>query len=611
MIQNSELILIDTRLFLEDPDIVARIRRRNGMPFLATDATGHALSPATACAESLRLLNPLAQRTFQRMSSLPGGASLQPNDHLRRVDFQGGALFLLGRESLEGNERLLALAQDYGLLLLSRDAALTGRAEANGVQAVLWSGPLPNTVPTTPTPSVPSVSTPPTSVIAPTPFLAPTAPSVVQPFATPKTPRAFADFPLPVRHLPESGQRVHTPEGKHFILGELISAGGEGKIFATPNPQEVCKIYYRERLTDWRRRKLELMLSRPIKRAGLSWPLSLVLNNAGEFVGYLMPRASGRTVQASMFVKPLLEKNFPHWQRKDLVNLCSAFIEQVAFLHSLNILIGDINPLNLLINGNSQELWLVDTDSFQIEDFPCPVGTVNFTPPELQGTNYRDYLRSKDHELFAVATMLFMFLHPGKPPYSQQGGGSPADNIRAMDFPYMFARDAQRFSGQKAPQGPWQRIWSNLPWPIREAFHNTFRLNQRTTLEEWRKLLRRYQYSLDRGLTHNALFPASFRLRDPAETTCADCGVRYMESRQLLRRFQRMGRIGRCPTCAHKAMLQNMADQSQQTHQDVGKNLPLLRKTSTTPSNSTLSSSAVSPSSGGNGAPVRGLIGFF
>ena len=103
--------------------------------------------------------------------------------------------------------------------------------------------------------------------------------------------------------------------------------------------------------------------------------------------------------------------------------------------------------MNLLVTEDSTNIWMVDTDSFQIENFPCPVGTVNFTAPEIQGRKYPEFLRSKEHELFAVATMLFMLLHPGKPPYSQQGGGSPSDNIKAMDFPYRFRKDDDEYGG--------------------------------------------------------------------------------------------------------------------------------------------------------------------
>ena len=151
-----------------------------------------------------------------------------------------------------------------------------------------------------------------------------------------------------------------------------------------------------------------------------------------------------------------------------------------------------------------------DTDSFQIENFPCPVGTVNFTPTEIQGKNYADFLRTVDQELFAVATMLFMILFPGKPPYSQQGGGSPAENIKSKNFPYRYfkeyGKENPEVSGKTAPQGTWQFIWANLPNAIREAFFNTFRDDKRTGVDEWTSLLVNYRNRLERGSLPNELF---------------------------------------------------------------------------------------------------------
>jgi DNA-binding helix-hairpin-helix protein with protein kinase domain len=97
-----------------------------------------------------------------------------------------------------------------------------------------------------------------------------------------------------------------------------------------------------------------------------------VTNEAGEFVGYLMPRAGGTTMQKAMFVEPVLEKKFPNWQRWDLVNVAGTFIDHISYLHSLNIIVGDINPLNLLVTEDSTQLWIVDTDTFRSK-FPCPV----------------------------------------------------------------------------------------------------------------------------------------------------------------------------------------------------------------------------------------------
>lgn len=40
------------------------------------------------------------------------------------------------------------------------------------------------------------------------------------------------------------------------------------------------------------------------------------------------------------------------------------------------------------ILDSSREVYFVDTDSYQIEDFPCPVGIINYTAPEIQGKHF-------------------------------------------------------------------------------------------------------------------------------------------------------------------------------------------------------------------------------
>jgi serine/threonine protein kinase len=361
--------------------------------------------------------------------------------------------------------------------------------------------------------------------------------------------------------------------GHEFRLGALVRAGGEGSIYETQLAGQVCKIYHRNRLTHLKKRKIEMMVSRRIERAGICWPTEIVTDETGEFVGYLMPRAAGTTIQKAMFVKPVLEKTFPHWQRRDLVNVARTFIDHIRYLHSLNIVVGDINPQNLLVTENSIELWMVDTDSFQIEHFPCPVGTINFTPPEIQGRSYSEFLRTTDHELFAVATMVFMILLPGKPPYSQQGGGTPADNIKSKNFPYPFTREAEKGVRQAAPtrppQGPWQFIWGNLPYKLREAFSSTFRDGKRTTVEEWTTLLRDYRNDLDRKFHSNELFPLQFKIRDPVEVICAECSRSFTESQQFVARLQAEGKTVWCPKCRNEIRTRRLAAQSRRATQEM------------------------------------------
>jgi len=551
-----EKILIDTRVLLDDPDVIARVRRRNGMAFLSAAVLDElALMKQGEAAINKNagvIFRALSAARSTRLQLLPGGEALRGGDTLTQLEFRGDPVFLLARQNSRAAPALIELARDYGIILLTRDRDLKARAASLGVKVAIWTGPQ-----RAPEGRHGGLRGSGSLAAADEP-----ASHNIPPFALSSAPIAEPDGPVVVHRLPSSGETVRTPAGRRILLGARVNAGGEGVIFETPAPAEVCKIYHRDKLTRHRRRKIELMVSRKIERPGLCWPTEIVLNDAGEFVGYVMPRASGRTVQSSMFVKPVLERTFPQWKRRDLVSLCIAFLEHIRFLHDLNIIVGDINPLNLLVTEDSSRIYMVDADSFQVEHFPCPVGTVNFTAPELQGTHYGKYLRSKEHELFAVATMIFMFLHPGKPPYSQQGGGSPMDNIKAMDFPYRFVKDEESYCGKNAPQGPWQRIWSNLPYPVRETFHNTFRLNRRTSVDEWIKVLRRYGYSLEKGYTSDELFPTGFKILDPIENSCGKCGARYMESEQRLRHVQAQGLRPWCPDCVNRANLERMANQS-------------------------------------------------
>ena len=130
---------------------------------------------------------------------------------------------------------------------------------------------------------------------------------------------------------------------------------------------------------------------------------------------------------------------------------------------------------------SQHEVFWVDTYSFQIREFLCPVGTVAFCAPEIQGKNFSTFRRTQAHENFAVATLLFMLLVPGKQPYAQQGGGTPGENIRRQDFSYPLKEKSNR----KAPEGPWRFIWSNLPYRAKEAFYETFAENRRRTVRQW------------------------------------------------------------------------------------------------------------------------------
>ena len=219
---------------------------------------------------------------------------------------------------------------------------------------------------------------------------------------------------IPVSHVPASGEAVFGSTA--LCLGEKLATGGEGSIYDLSDGT-VAKIYHRGKLTVGRREKLERMTAEPVCCEGVCWPKELLRDAEGNFVGYRMERARGTELQRALFTRPALEAHFPNWKKADMVQLCITILEKICALHGRGIILGDINPLNILVVSPT-EVWFVDCDSYQIGGYPCPVGTVRFTAPEIQKRNFADFLRTEGNEAFAVATLLFMLMLPGKSPLS-------------------------------------------------------------------------------------------------------------------------------------------------------------------------------------------------
>ena len=347
------------------------------------------------------------------------------------------------------------------------------------------------------------------------------------------------DSKIVISELPTEGSNVLTSKGTIKLTKELGS-GGEATVYLTNTPY-VAKIYKKDNITTRKFEKIQLMLTKNIKCEGVCYPVEILFNTKKEFVGYLMPPAKGQELQKSVFgPKPLFLKKFPNWKKRDTVELCVTILEKLKYLHDRNIILGDINPANILV-VSPKEVYFVDTDSYQVEDYPCPVGTNNYTAPEIQNKHFSDFLRTKGNEYFAVATLLFMIMLPGKPPYSQQGGEDPISNIMKMDFSYPFGDN----SNKKTPDGPWRYIWSHLTYDLKKDFYNTFRkggehsLEQnRLSVDEWLPTFKYYLELLDSGKYAQQdemsveLFPTRHK-KNPQSTyiRCKLCGQEVEENR--------------------------------------------------------------------------------
>lgn len=323
---------------------------------------------------------------------------------------------------------------------------------------------------------------------------------------------------LSISHIPKRGDQIVTKRYGTFKLLSELGSGGEGSIYLANNDL-ICKVYKKVKITEMKRKKIEKMLTNIIDYPGICWPRDIALNCKGEFVGYIMKKAEGKEMQKAMFIKQLLMKNFPNWKKRHLVTLSINILKRIDYLHKRNVIIGDLNPLNILIKDENV-VYFVDTDSYQIEDFPCPVGTVNFTAPNIQGKDFKTFLRTFEEEYFAVATLLFMTLLPGKPPYSQQGGSNPSLNIKRQDFSYPLGK----MSNKRTPPGQWRYIWSHLPYYLKKQFYGIFKEGNRISASDWLQLMVRYKSDLEKGHVTDVLFPNEFKKVELENVRCSRCG---------------------------------------------------------------------------------------
>ncbi|MDR3108271.1 MAG: hypothetical protein LBU65_01110 [Planctomycetaceae bacterium] len=302
------------------------------------------------------------------------------------------------------------------------------------------------------------------------------------------------DTRISVRETLREGCSLSTKSGCRITLRKQIASGGEGTVYELDDNKTVCKIYHNDKLTKGLQDKIELMLTRNLSDGQICYPLEAVYDSIGTFRGFVMPKAAGKPLGHHLF-HPSFAKMNPQWNRKHSTQLAITILRKIQYLHSLNILIGDINPMNILV-VNENTVYFVDCDSYQVEGYPCPVGTPVFAAPEIQGKDFKTFLRTQDHDLFAVATLLFMIFMPGKAPYGHEGGEGVSENIKQGHFPYALG---ERHT-QNAPKGKWKFCWShlaNLKGAFNRSFHSDAKDEGRVPVTQWLNSLQKYLQVLE------------------------------------------------------------------------------------------------------------------
>ena len=239
-------------------------------------------------------------------------------------------------------------------------------------------------------------------------------------------------------------------------LGRKIGGGGEGDVYAVSGqPRLVAKIYATP--TREAGAKLARMIDNPPSgreggdgHVNLAWPSELLYGAMGRDlpIGFLMPHVTGAVPLLEVFNPRLRARTLPDFDRRYLFRTARNLAAVLATLHQAGYVVGDINESNILV-GPTALVSFIDCDSFQVQavragnvtTYPCPVGKLEYTAPELQGKVFGREVRRPEADRFALGVLIFQLLMEGRHPFAGTwtGSGEPPsveEKIRRGCFPY-------------------------------------------------------------------------------------------------------------------------------------------------------------------------------
>ncbi len=265
---------------------------------------------------------------------------------------------------------------------------------------------------------------------------------------------------------------VFSPKYGYLKLDkDKSTSGGEGICYKTYNGFYV-KLYNKNHLNYVNLKKLQKMMQIDISNDYVLWPLDIVYYN-NNFAGYVM-----KELKDGINIDDLRDMGFqyPGMDFLDRYRICLNFLKQVEYLHRKGILVGDMKPDNIMVKP-PRSVYIIDSGSFQLEDYCCPVCHPSYTEKVYTGDELRKNLRTVEDEYFPINRILFEMLMLKSPFYSKDNLEVNEEGNRNFEYP---------MSKDKLTSMPLHyKLWFMMSQKMREFFYYYYTQGKITYLSEW------------------------------------------------------------------------------------------------------------------------------
>jgi len=188
---------------------------------------------------------------------------------------------------------------------------------------------------------------------------------------------------------------------------EFVYEGGEGKIFV--KGPKAYKIYLSaKRVIPFAKfQELEAIDNDNVIR-----PKKLLMNTRNQCIGYTMKAVPPNWTLCQIFPKGFRKRN--GLNEEIMLKLIQQAQGTIADIHKAGVLIVDMSELNLLTDKQFQNVYFIDTDSYETKSFSATAIT-----PSIRDYHSKKFSQLTDWYSFAIISFqMFVGMHPFKGKYT-------------------------------------------------------------------------------------------------------------------------------------------------------------------------------------------------